>query len=96
MNWDFAVYGIHGLPQILPVTSPYTDTMLSPLIFPQGELGWAPKIFPIIGSARNYASLLQYYSHMLVSRDEFNPCFYMGTLLRELIIDAFTRIDVTG
>ena len=86
---DFVVYYETGKPQTLPVTSPHKDLMLYPLMFPYGELRWAPKKLLLADTTDDYVTLLQYYAYMLFARDEFNPCVCMGSLSQQFIVNGF-------
>jgi PIF1-like helicase/Helitron helicase-like domain at N-terminus len=66
------------------------DAMSYPLLFPNGDEGWKPAK---VGDPKPHITQLQYYSHRLAVRKEFNPILSAGKLTQQYCVDSYCKIE---
>jgi hypothetical protein len=77
----------------ISVLNPNCDSMVYPILFPNGEKGWDEEMKSEKQAIRNRITLLQFYSYRLAIRDEFNPILNAGKLSQQYIVDAYVKIE---
>jgi hypothetical protein len=70
--------------------SPHCDALVYPLLFPNGDLGWDCSMKRTTGKG---LTQLDYYSHRLSIRNDFNPLLNAGKLTQQFIVDAYVKIE---
>ena len=96
---DIAIYPENSPPRNMPYTSPNADPMVYPILFPYGDLGWAPGLkhqSEHSTKKRNTVSLLQFYSYKLAAKSVFNPIFYAGKLFQQNILNPNSICMIDG
>jgi hypothetical protein len=92
---DIIIHPRNEPPKNMLYTSPHTDPMVYPILFPHGEPGW------YVGmphnenrtQVRNTVTLLQFYSYKLAARNCFSPIFWAGKLFQQYIVDSYVRTE---
>ncbi len=82
---DGTLRRIHGIDK-------HCDPLTYPLLFPQGDFGWNPKMKNRDGS-RNITQL-QFYSYRIAQRpDDLNIILQGGKLFQQYLVDAFVKVE---
>lgn len=90
---DVFIHSKNNTPTIINTINDNLDPKVYPLMFPYGDKGWSINLKSNNKNHIKQVSMLQFYSHKIQYRGNFNPCLNMKKLSQQYDIDAFTKIE---